>query len=351
MAPGENAGDPGPVTSPELFDDPRARAAIAAVRAAADVTRAVQQDLADAGTLEKADRSPVTVADYAAQAVVAHVLEGELGPVRLVAEEHTEALREPEQAELLAETVERARRAWPDVTPEALLEAIDRGTQDPDPAGFWTLDPVDGTKGFLRDAHYAVCLARIDHGEVTLGVLGCPNLAARAGGDLSAPGAGALAVAAKGQGAWAGALTEGGPLERFSYPGRGTDTVRVCESVEKKHSNFDANAEILESAGLVGSSVRLDSQAKYLVVARGDADLYLRLPSKKGYVEKIWDHAAGSLVAQEAGLVVSDFAGRDLDFTRGRRLEDNRGVLVASPEHHPRLVAAIRKLGFADEPE
>jgi hypothetical protein len=39
-----------------------------------------------------------------------------------------------------------------------------------------TLDPVDGTKGFLRNDQYAVALGLIDHGEVVLGVLGCPWL-------------------------------------------------------------------------------------------------------------------------------------------------------------------------------
>ena len=41
---------------------------------------------------------------------------------------------------------------------------------------YWTLDPIDGTKGFLRGDQYAVALGLIDDGEVILGVLGCPNL-------------------------------------------------------------------------------------------------------------------------------------------------------------------------------
>lgn len=42
--------------------------------------------------------------------------------------------------------------------------------------GFWTLDPIDGTKGFLRGGQYAVCLALIVDSVVQLGVMGCPNL-------------------------------------------------------------------------------------------------------------------------------------------------------------------------------
>ena len=42
---------------------------------------------------------------------------------------------------------------------------------------YWALDPIDGTKGFLRGDQYAIALALIDDGDVVLGVLGCPNLA------------------------------------------------------------------------------------------------------------------------------------------------------------------------------
>jgi 3'-phosphoadenosine 5'-phosphosulfate (PAPS) 3'-phosphatase len=40
----------------------------------------------------------------------------------------------------------------------------------------WTLDPIDGTKGFLRGWQYAVCLALLVDARVELGVIGCPNL-------------------------------------------------------------------------------------------------------------------------------------------------------------------------------
>ena len=63
----------------------------------------------------------------------------------------------------------------------------------------WTLDPIDGTKGFLRKGQYAVCLALIVDSEVELGVMGCPNLpvdATKADGER-----GCIFVAVKGQGA------------------------------------------------------------------------------------------------------------------------------------------------------
>ena len=50
-----------------------------------------------------------------------------------------------------------------------------------------------------------------------------------------------------------------------------------------------------QKLGVWAPPVRIDSQAKYGALARGDGAIYLRFPHK-GYKEKIWDHAAGSIV-------------------------------------------------------
>lgn len=69
----------------------------------------------------------------------------------------------------------------------------------------WTLDPIDGTKGFLRGEQYAVCLALIIDSVVELGVIGCPNLpnsSSRSSGDGGGEVGerGAIFVAVRGQG-------------------------------------------------------------------------------------------------------------------------------------------------------
>ena len=105
-------------------------------------------------------------------------------------------------------------------------------------------------------------------------------------------------------------------------------------------------ARIVEAFGGPAQPVRLDSQCKYAVVARGQADAYLRMPTSRTYVEKIWDHAAGSIIATEAGAVVTDITGAALDFTHGRQLETNRGVVCAVPHVHGRIIEAIERLGI-----
>lgn len=61
-----------------------------------------------------------------------------------------------------------------------------------------------------------------------------------------------------------------------------------CESVEAGHSDHSTNAKIAALLGITKESVRMDSQAKYCSIARGDGQVYLRLPVDDKYEEKIW---------------------------------------------------------------
>ena len=103
------------------------------------------------------------------------------------------------------------------------------------------------------------------------------------------------------------------------------------------------SAAMAQRLGITKEPVRLDSQAKYAVVARGEADVYLRLPASRGYREKIWDHAAGVLIMEEAGGRVTDVMGKPLEFTHGRQLEKNRGVIASNGLLHEQVVTALQE--------
>lgn len=332
---------------------PLLAAARDAVAQASVVCRAVQRDLNGIRSITKDDKSPVTIADFAAQAVVAKVLRDRLGPFLMVGEEGSATLRQPQYASHLAAVVDAARLVWDDATTDDVLAAIDLGdAQSPGETGaFWTLDPIDGTKGFLRGEQYAVSLAYIRDGKVLVGALGCPNLSldfARPFDDADPRGSIYLAAHATGVFETTAELDHADP-RKITRPAFDPATgIRACESVESAHSDHSASHRILAHAGGAGEPAKLDSQAKYAVVARGQADAYLRMPTKKGYVEKIWDHAAGAIVASEAGCLVSDIAGAPLDFGQGEGLAKNRGIVCAAPQVQPRLVDAIRELGLAN---
>jgi HAL2 family 3'(2'),5'-bisphosphate nucleotidase len=329
-----------------------------AIQTVAHCCRTARRVQHDEGGLErirkitKDDRSPVTVADFAVQAIVAMDLLEQDGRALIVGEERSQVLRRPEQAPILQAVVDAVRLVRESASPADVLEAIDRCDHDASADAYWALDPIDGTKGFLRGQQYAIALARIEEGRVVLGVIGCPNLPADQTRPLDeADRRGVLYAAALGEGAWEIAPGDGDgqetprPVTAAAFDeGR---PIRLCESVEAEHSKQSDVARIVEALGNASAPVRLDSQCKYAVVARGQADAYLRLPTRADYVEKIWDHAAGSVIAAEAGAIVTDMTGQKLDFTRGRRLEANRGIVCAAAALHGRIVQAIGNLGIA----
>ncbi|MEQ8765073.1 MAG: 3'(2'),5'-bisphosphate nucleotidase [Planctomycetota bacterium] len=316
--------------------------AIDAVRLAGELCRAVQAELTDSDALDKQDRSPVTVADFGAQAIVAHALSQGDSDFGMVAEEASAVLRQPDQETLRSKVIARVRERLGELSEEDVLGAIDRGRCEGGTGSFWTLDPIDGTKGFLRGDQYAIALARVENGQVVFGVLGCPNLLH----DAADPDGrrGCLFIAAQGEGAkWQ------------SQDGKASGPIRVadiedpaaaafCESVESAHSAHGDSAKVAEILGVQAEPFRIDSQCKYAAVARGDAAIYLRLPTRKDYREKIWDHAAGWIVITEAGGRVTDVAGQDLDFSKGRALEDNRGIIATNGRFHDRVVAAVQSV-------
>jgi 3'(2'), 5'-bisphosphate nucleotidase len=205
-------------------------------------------------------------------------------------------------------------------------------------AGMWTLDPIDGTKGFLRGGQYAVCLALLVDARVELGVIGCPNLPSipspfpssdqstststsstatpdDASASANTGDKGALFVAVRGHGAHQLPLlvpatppASGSQFDnnitphrrpfRLDMPRLALHELSFLESVEKAHAALDTNARVAARLGVRAGPVRMDSQAKYAALVRGDGGggVYLRLPvagggrggEAGGYQEKIW---------------------------------------------------------------
>ena len=204
----------------------------------------------------------------------------------------------------------------------------------------WTLDPIDGTKGFLRGEQYAVCLALIVDGKVQLGVIGCPNLCQDAANRDGSKGC--MFVAVRGQGAEQMSLSGANPTP-VNIPDFSNGDLNMLESVEAAHSSHSFNDRVAQLLNITKPPTRMDSQAKYCALSRGDGGIYLRLPATSGYVEKIWDHAPGSLLVEEAGGAISDVRGLPLNFGLGRELRENRGVVAAGKAVHKRVLGAVKQ--------
>lgn len=349
-------------TTGRMSFEPEVHIAQLAVQRAVILTQRVFHEKAK-GTESKDDKSPVTIGDYGAQALIIRAIRHNFPNDEIVGEEEASSLRENENLKSqiwelvksthLNDTQSEEEVGGPAESAEQMLQAIDAGNSAGGAKGrIWALDPIDGTKGFLRGGQYAVCLALMVDGEVKVGVLGCPNLPIDNAAPLTADvgdgsGRGVLFAAVAGQGAWSrpiskGALEPSQPI--WMKPVTDITQATFCESVEAGHSSHGDQAAIAKKLGITHESVRMDSQAKYGSIARGAGDLYLRLPVRADYQEKIWDHAAGDIIVREAGGQVTDAEGKRLDFGKGRTLKDNKGVVAAPVAVHEHVLNVVKSV-------
>ncbi|PON81551.1 3(2),5 -bisphosphate nucleotidase HAL [Trema orientale] len=323
------------------------------------LTGKVQKALLQSDVHSKSDKSPVTVADYGSQAVVSFILEKELPTesFSLVAEEDSGDLRKESGQETLQRItklvndtlVNEEAYAIATLSTEDVLRAIDNGKSEGGSSGrHWVLDPIDGTKGFLRGDQYAIALALLNEGKVVLGVLACPNLPLASIGsnnqhsfESSHDKVGCLFFAKVDEGTYMQSLDGSSPVKVHVSAIENPEEASFFESFEAAHSLHDLSSSIAKKLGVKAPPVRIDSQAKYGALSRGDGDIYLRFPHK-GYREKIWDHAAGSIVVTEAGGVVTDAAGKPLDFSKGKYLDLDTGIIVTNQKLMPSLLKAVR---------
>jgi len=323
------------------FSEPKVKIAFEVVRKAARLMRVIQRETV-VSSLEKGDKSPVTIADFASQALIGYTLMQEFPEIPLVAEETSTTLRAPEGVELLAQVTGYLQRMLPETTPELVCEWIDHGGAEPGQK-FWVLDPIDGTKGYLRGDQYAVALGLVEDGIAQIGALGCPNLTDATLPDPDGPGC--VVIGARGQGTWVTEM-EGDSNEwrqlKVSDRLDGSQA-RLMRSFESGHTNVSQIDLLADKLGVQVDPVRMDSQAKYAVLAAGGGEVIVRLlsPKQPDYHEKIWDQAAGSLILEEAGGRITDLDGKSLDFAQGRMLIKNRGVLASNGHLHETLLKGL----------
>lgn len=329
----------------------------------------------------KDDDSLVTVADWSVQATVSLMLSESFSnqKVSIVAEEDVQTLSNSDSVGLLTAVVNTVNECLAEAPKyglqspkEALgtsqiLEAISRCNSTGGRNGrHWVLDPVDGTLGFVRGDQYAVALALIEEGKVVIGVLGCPNYPRKKEwlnhhqsyksmpkmSDTSDTWEkGCVLYAQRGSGeAWMQPLIHGNKKHTWSNSAQRVQVSAIddpalatfCEPVEKANTNHSFTAGVAHSMGLNKQPLRVHSMVKYAAIARGDAEIFMKF-AQSGYKEKIWDHAAGVIIVEEAGGVVTDAGGHPLDFSRGLYLEGlDRGIVACSGTTlHEKLIGAV----------
>jgi 3'(2'), 5'-bisphosphate nucleotidase len=233
----------------------------ACTRLARDAAREILRIYAgDLGTRTKADASPVTDADHAAEAVIVAGLRQLTPGLVVVAEE-----------EMAAGHVPRL-----------------------DGRPFWLVDPLDGTKEFIkRNGEFTVNIALVENGRPTLGIVLAPVPDTLWRGD-------AMLGADKSE--------QGGSFGAIAVRRAPSGGLVACAS--RSHAIYSDLDIWFRSNGLtVAERIQAGSSLKFCLIAEGQADIYPRFgPTNE------WDTAAGQGVLEAAGGEVVTTDGRPLGY-------------------------------------
>lgn len=336
------------------------RAAVDAVERACRLCVDVKRSLftSDGRILEKNDQTPVTIADFGVQALISLEL-GRLFPsIPLVAEEDSSFLCSNNLVDSVVNVVtDKISSKDKELTQADVLEAIDRGGQfGPNPATYWVLDPIDGTKGFVKgsEALYVVGLALVVEGEIVLGVMGCPNWQTnKSKNDKNTLESGIIMVSHIGCGTWSKELSESLNWYRCLVDGHNSvQKGRFCISESQTWDSLPLSSSFGSTIDVnnVGDNQVLllptccGSLCKYLMVASGRATVFIQR-TRAERVIKVWDHAVGVICVEEAGGKVTDWNGDRLDLAEDeverKALFPPGGILVSNSSLHEEILEII----------
>jgi 3'(2'), 5'-bisphosphate nucleotidase len=314
----------------------------------------------DKGTRPKADHSPVTIADYAAQALlIAAVHHGFPNDHFLGEESASELRRNPALCDqvwnLISTTVDQNADVGVILgdglkDKDDMLRYIDLGGEGmggPE-SRVWMLDPLDGTAAFMSGGQYAVCLALVEDGEQKVGVIGCPNLpfdtAHVKETIVDTDGYGCLLSAVKGQGAFVRKMEADGlgPPRKVSH--EKPEVIRIVQPSNSSY-DFENQRKVADRLGAEWPGTRIwSSQIRFVALTLGEANAQIAFRKPRDYHSCVWDVAGGALVFEEAGGRVTDAEGTPLDFKQGRRLEKNWGIVAALSSIYARVLAVAREV-------
>ncbi len=307
-----------------VTEAPRVASALALMRRQALASARLQGRVE---ALLKEDSSPVTVVDLLHQTQVQQLLRREF-PVDALLCEEPRSLQE----RVLGEAVALSREEYGIELEAEIAELPSAGER------VWILDPIDGTKGFVAGRYFAIALGYFLGSAPYFGAMAVP-----ASGSTDALAIDrSLAFSVSGVGAYVCGLDdpdEGGwevlRLKESSQAG----PIRVAVSLAHGGPLSD---RVRGSSEL--EVVALDSQAKYLAVATGEIDAYVRAARDDGQSDVIWDHMPGALVAAGAGCTVHHFDGDDVTFVAAETVAFRGGVVCSRDRVDGSVSRALRGL-------
>lgn len=351
---------------------------VAAVQRAAALSRHIldlhtQDD--SLGVVAKDDLSPVTIADFAIQALLTCTIHAAFPGDRFVGEESADALREnPALLERVWEALQAVANEDEDPvvvclpqTKDDLCALLDMcgATHPSTPGRLWVFDPIDGTENFVRGLVYAINVALLVDGVQAAAVVGCPNLAA----DVSYPvdddsldptGCGCILLATRGGGAYVRPLQQQGnmahleSLKKLPNQQQQQQPASSLRSTSARNSSglSHVHAEVARRLGVLWpGNTLLPWVLRWVLLALGVGNATWWVYHKRSRLAKIWDHAGAMLLFEEVGGKVTDVDGKPIDLTANRKMTANYGIVAAPAHVHAEVLQTIHDVLREQRPD
>lgn len=347
--------------------------ATSAIRVAAKISQNIIKHKKK-GVIHKDDLTPVTIADFAIQALLCATVKTHFPHDHVVGEENASQLRsdllllEHVYDQLLwvaghgeGPEAEAARKAFPEdcrvpTSREHMCDLIDEcGLSSPVTEGrTWIFDPIDGTKTYVQGEQYAINVALLVDGQQAMGAVGCPNMSMKPAvpfKDCHVDETGTIAFAIKGHGAFVQ------PMDGTSAP---VKLIPLAQSLSLHDIRFVTCTTVDSALAGVNEDVarRINPDGmpdypacdllpwvlRWVSLARGLGNTTTWVYKGRDRVGKVWDHAGAMLLFEETGGRITDVFGRPINLVTGRKMLDNFGFVAAPAQLHGEVLEVVQSV-------
>ena len=298
--------------------DRELKIAVETVRIATEITKWFRN--VGFKSFQKQDNSPVTLADYASQFFITFRIAESFPEDQIIAEETNEI-------NLTLNELDTIKSCYNNLDIDIEIDLSQKRSKS---ERQWTVDPIDGTKGFQKNLSYAIGIGLMINSIPQISIIGVPNFNEKGT---------AIFIAEKNNGA------------KVSYGGESFSHIQVSEQDTLSesmmcHSLHYDEPWVMKFASEINISkfIQMDSMAKFCLIANGDADIYVKPLNKERSFS--WDFLPGTLLVTEAGGKVSDLNGNPLKFHDEKLIVSTQGLIASNSYIHQEILGSMRNFKF-----
>ena len=271
-------------------------------------------------SFKKEDESPVTLADFASQIFIISKIKELFPKDQIIAEEDSGAFINLNVEDIIKNCFNSLNLVIEDDFKGTLNYRGSISKRQ------WTIDPIDGTKGFQKHLAYAIGIGFMVQSEPIVCAISVPNYNER---NLT------IFSAEKNHGAKVSYGNQNFTLIKVSE-NKIIKNFRMCHSL---HYDKPWVKDFGRSLGIT-NFVQMDSMAKFCMVADSTADLYVKpLNIKRSFT---WDFLPGDLLVKEAGGSITDLNGNSIKYLDEKCIVTAPGLIASNGVLHKDLLNSLK---------